>query len=96
MTSKHTRPAVAADPNSATGQWLRRTRITDDPADDTIADMCRDPSVPTLFRNIKTMRDYLQSKGACQEAMETVPTVWQRYRNWLDRNPCRSPPTPKN
>ena len=33
---------VAAHPSTWTGQWLRRARITDDPAGDLIADMCRE------------------------------------------------------
>jgi len=49
----------AAHPNTWTGQWRRRARITDDPAGDLIADI----------RSSATSRPYLRARGACAEAM---------------------------
>jgi hypothetical protein len=76
-------------PNAA---WLEAARATDDPAGDLISDMrrdlARDPATfPRLFPNIESMRGYLRSKGACREALQAVPTLWRRYRAWLDRHP---------
>jgi hypothetical protein len=68
-------------------RWLAKARITGDPAGDLIADMRRDANLPRLFGNIHEMRRYLQGRGACPEAIQTVPAVWRRYRSWMDRNP---------
>jgi hypothetical protein len=92
MRTKRTRPPAAADANTATGQWLRRAPLTDDLAGNLIADMCRDPNVPRLFRNIEHMRGYLRTMDAAQNVVADVMlVVWRRYRKWLDRNPVRLP-----
>jgi hypothetical protein len=67
--------------------WLDASRITDNIAGDVIADMRRDSNLPELFHNYREMRAYLRDRGACLEAMEALPEVWRRYRNWLDRHP---------
>jgi YozE SAM-like fold len=60
-----------------TKNWLASARITDDPMGDLIADMRRDPNIPSLFKNIDAMRDYLRTKGACREAIAVVPKLWR-------------------
>jgi hypothetical protein len=75
---------------TATREWLAKTRTTDDPAGDLIEDMRRDPRLPPLFPNINSMRIYLQTSGACREALQAVPIVWRRYKRWLDHHPFRS------
>jgi hypothetical protein len=71
-----------------TKRWLARARITDDPAGDLIADMRRDPDVPSRFDSIEAMRSYLHRKGACRAALAAVPLVWRRYRK---ARPARTP-----
>ncbi|HEY5125751.1 MAG TPA: hypothetical protein VIJ35_00360 [Bradyrhizobium sp.] len=76
-----------------TAAWLSRAHVTDDPEGDLIADMRselrRGSDMPALFPNMASMREYLRRQGACPEALAAVPGVWQRYRNWVDRN-CRT------
>ena len=73
----------------AVREWLSRSRVTDTPEGDLIADMRADKDIPRLFSNIDEMRSYLLSKGAGHGALSAVPAVWRRYRSWLDRNPCK-------
>jgi hypothetical protein len=84
-----TRPPVAAAAHTATGHWLRCARITGDPAGDLIADMCREPDLPSLFRNIEDMRGYLRSKGACPEAITTTSKLpaaqWRLTHHHMSR-----------
>ena len=58
-----------------TKRWLKRARITADPAGDLIAIMRRhadDADLPPRFRHIGAMRAYLRSKGASYEALTAV------------------------
>jgi hypothetical protein len=80
---------------SANGRWLHSpsARVTDNPQGALIAYMKleyqRNPEgFPYLFPNIRAMRSYLQSAPACKEAIQAVPRVWLRYRNWLDQHPA--------
>jgi hypothetical protein len=68
-----------------TADWLRRVRITDDSMGDVIADMRRDPNVPSLFHHIRDMHSYLTLKGASIERLAAVPILWRRYSQWLAR-----------
>jgi hypothetical protein len=52
--------------------WLAVARVTDDPEGDFVEDA-------------KALKDYVRGKGACREAVRTVPRVWRRYEQWLDR-----------
>lgn len=72
---------------TCTKEWLAASRITNTPAGDMIADMRRDPDIPPLFHSAEEMRSYLSLKGACREALATVPAAWVRYRRWVDRHP---------
>jgi hypothetical protein len=74
---------------SWTKAFLAKTRVTDTPAGDLIADMRADPDIPELFKSLDAMKDYFRSRGACREAMAEVPGVWRRYRAWIDRHPFR-------
>jgi hypothetical protein len=76
---------------NVTKTWLAKSRITDDPAGDLMADMRRDAALPPLFRNIREMRAYLVSRGGCPEALQAIPVVWRRYSSWLMRNPTGIP-----
>jgi hypothetical protein len=76
---------------NVTKSWLEKSHITDDPAGDLMSDMRRDPTLPTFFRNIREMRAYLVSRGACPEALQALPVVWRRYSSWLMRNPTGVP-----
>lgn len=69
--------------------WLAAARATDDPAGDLIGDMRGDLTIPHLFASIEDMRGYLRCRGACVEALAAVPTVWRRYRRWMDRHPMQ-------
>ena len=81
------RPAVARTP---TAVWLTRSRITDTPVGDLIADMrgelCRGIEPPRLFANCEEMRRYVRGRGACPEALAAVPGMWRRYCAWMDRH----------
>jgi hypothetical protein len=66
-------------------QWLAASQITDNPAGDLIADMRSDQQLPDFFRSRSQMENYLMRRGACQAALDVVPEVWRRYRNWVDR-----------
>jgi hypothetical protein len=67
--------------------WLQSARIAETPEGDLIADMRVDPGLPDHFPSIGSMRGYLETKGACREALAVVPGVWRRYRRWQDRHP---------
>jgi hypothetical protein len=73
---------------SPTRLWLRRVRITDDPAGDLIGDMRQQMlsgfELPRVFANIGAMRAYLRDRGASSQALDAVPEVWSRYRRWLN------------
>jgi YozE SAM-like fold len=71
----------------AIGDWLAHTRATDDPAGDLIRDMRDDPRLPRDVASMEALRGYLQSRGACPEAVKAARTVMRRYRNWQDRHP---------
>jgi hypothetical protein len=64
--------------------WIMQAQITDDPAGDFIDDMRmviranRHP-LPEIS-NMDQLRSYLYLRGACHEAIATVPVVWKRYR----------------
>jgi hypothetical protein len=81
----HGKGAIMSETNW-TANWLRRTRITNDPAGYVIASMRRDPNVPPLFHHIGEMRGYLRRKCAPTEALAAVPTLWRRYADWLARH----------
>jgi hypothetical protein len=70
-----------------TRAFLARARKTNDAVGDLIADMGRDPNIPPMFPNIKSLRAYLRERNACEQALEAVPGFWRRYRRWIDRHP---------
>jgi hypothetical protein len=69
--------------------WIKLAKFTDDPAGDFIEDtrsVIRANRYPLpAIDNIEQLRSFLYLRGACIEAIETVPTVWKRYRRWVDR-----------
>ena len=77
-------------PKTPTAAWLACARLTDDPEGDLIADMRgelrRGVELPALFANKAELHSYLISRSACQGALNAVPGVWRRYRQWLDRH----------
>ena len=66
-------------------QWLASARVTDNPVGDLIVDMRTEKDLPNRFRNIGEMRGFLRRKGACREALATVPAAWRRYSRWQAR-----------
>jgi hypothetical protein len=69
----------------AFGEWLERARVTDDPEGDLIDDIRRDRNPPPQFPTLEAMQRYLQSRNACQQAIEAAPIVWRRYRRWQNQ-----------
>jgi hypothetical protein len=77
--------------NTPVSRWLKAARVTDTPEGDLIADTQFDfkmhaEQFPALFSNRAQMRDFLKDRRACKEALQAIPGVWRRYRNWLDHH----------
>jgi hypothetical protein len=67
--------------------WIIQAKITDDLAGDFIEDtqaiILANRRPPPVFYNMEQLRSYLRLRGACHEAIATVPAVWKRYRRWV-------------
>ena len=64
-------------------QWLHKAQVTDDAAGDLIADLrsnLRDePEEFPHFRTKHGLKRHLLNRDACDNAVQTIPTVWRRY-----------------
>jgi hypothetical protein len=81
-----------------TREFLKRARLTNDPAGDLVADMrvameCR-KNVPSLFCSKREMEDYVRREGGCDKAIEACSDLWPRYRRFVDRHPWGFPADP--
>jgi hypothetical protein len=67
-------------------QWLARARITDDPEGDLVSDLRREQRIGKLpdsaLVSPRAMQGYIRLRGGCDGAIEAVPGVWRRFRNW--------------
>lgn len=78
-------------PQTLNGQWLTKTRATNNPTGDIIADMKCDydenpNNFPEVFHDISEMRAYFHSRGACEAVVDLIPNLWVRYRQWMIQN----------
>jgi uncharacterized protein YozE (UPF0346 family) len=72
-------------PKSTFNHWLTQARVTDDPVGDFVYDARRNPKFPPLVRSASHLARHLQLVHACEEAIATVPEVWERYEHWKGR-----------
>lgn len=64
--------------------YIARRRRGDNPQGDFVEDARRDPRFPDV-QSWLDLKHYLQSRGACEEAVVAARAVWQGYRGAMRR-----------
>lgn len=58
--------------------WIKIYQNEDTPIGDLAEDICRDPAFP-ISNNYEDHYDYLQSNGACKDALIAFKDAWKMY-----------------
>jgi hypothetical protein len=64
--------------------WLSKHKNRNSPLGDLATDMSRDDNWP-LYDTLEEYEYYLDSQGACYDAVETLKRGWKSYKNYLKR-----------
>ncbi|RZA01242.1 MAG: hypothetical protein EOP47_11410 [Sphingobacteriaceae bacterium] len=86
QNSTHAESVFESEPTFT--EWLKKQKNRDSPLGDLAMDMLRDKTWPTLS-TLETYRDYLHSKNASWQTVQTLERAWKSYKAFLARkNPA--------
>jgi hypothetical protein len=88
ILSTHQLPNEAGsliEPETSFTEWLKKQINRDSPFGDLATDMIRDKTWPT-YTTLDAYRDYLHSKNASWQAVQTLERAWKSYKAFLKKS----------